>query len=141
MHAHTLSKNALTISKNISACASVSIYAHASAVILAFTFLCLFVNAHSPSSIFAHTPKIIHECALQASVLMLTVLCVCLLYCLTVNKEIYSILSIKYYHRVIKHVNERDNKHETQTKKLCTGLVMYQDLATTVTIIVILGYL
>ena len=31
--------------------------------------------------------------------------------------------SLKYFHKVIKRVNERDNEHEIQTINLCTGLV------------------
>ena len=47
----------------------------------------------------------------------------------------------KYFRHVAKHVNERENEHETQIKKLHTRLVMYHAWETTVTRRVILDYL
>ena len=39
------------------------------------------------------------------------------------DNEIDKISPLKYCHKVIKRVNERDNEHEIQTINLCTGLV------------------
>ena len=39
------------------------------------------------------------------------------------DNEINKKSSLKYFHKVIKRVNERDNEHEIQTINPCTGLV------------------
>ena len=39
------------------------------------------------------------------------------------DNEIDKFSPLKYCHKVIKRVNERDNKHEIQTINPCTGLV------------------
>ena len=39
------------------------------------------------------------------------------------DNEINKISPLKYFHKVIKRTNERDNEHEIQTINQCTGLV------------------
>ena len=56
------------------------------------------------------------------------------------DKNIKKMPHFKYCCEVIKRINERENEHEIQTKKLRTGLVMYPAWETTVSSRVILGY-
>ena len=50
------------------------------------------------------------------------------------DNEINKMSSLKYCHKLIKRVNERDNWHRTQTRNICTGLVKVSILSNNRTI-------